>query len=376
MTKNWTATPSKGNVERNVEIIVHVCVWIYIFASPLLTRRRDESIEWLSYFQRLYFPLTSCLVFYVNYFYLIPRLVLKSKKYKSYVLYNILLICALLMSWELYNALLPPIMEAPASKVATEVTNAVRRVTAPPPPQPPVYVRLMFVLRNFGSLAFLSFLALAVRLSVQWRKAEVARQEAELKRSEAELSNLKNQINPHFLLNTLNNIYSLTAFDTEQAQHAIQELSKLLRYILYENQEKFVDLKKETEFLVTYVHLMRIRLSSNVKVELDFDVPDDKPYQVAPLIFISLVENAFKHGVSPTQPSFIRVSLKIEDEHLRFACHNSNFPKSVGDKSPGGIGLQQVRSRLELIYPGKYDWRYGVDQTSGTYFSEIDIALS
>ncbi len=351
----------KGRLEYNVEITIHICFWAYIFVSPLIFVRGGEEIDWGRYFQRLYFPLSSCAVFYLNYFYFIPRYVLHNKRYGHFALYNILLIVVLMLSRDYYVTLLPPIEPEMGSR---------------PHRRPNVddhhwFFQAMFVLRNFLSLAFLVFLATVVKLSVQWRKAEVARQQAELGRSEAELMNLKNQINPHFLLNTLNNIYALTAFDADQAQQAISRLSRLLRYVLYENQAPQVSLRKEVEFLHTYIELMRIRLTDNVKIDVQMNLPPDDDRPVAPLIFISLVENAFKHGVSPTQPSFIHIALQVDDDGLHFCCRNSNFPKAAGDKSPGGIGLTQVQRRLDYSYPGRYTWHYGVD--GDTYYSQIDI---
>ena len=122
---------------------------------------------------------------------------------------------------------------------------------------------------------------------------------AERQKTEAELKNLKNQLNPHFLLNTLNNIYALIAFNSDKAQEAVQELSKLLRHVLYDNQQTFVPLEKELDFIRNYVALMRIRLPQQVEVSVNLEVDSGGALQIAPLIFISLIENAFKHGISP-----------------------------------------------------------------------------
>ena len=203
--------------------------------------------------------------------------------------------------------------------------------------------------------------------------AETARKEAEWQKTEAELKNLKNQINPHFLLNTLNNIYALTSFDKEKAQTAIQELSKMLRYMLYENQSEFVSLEKEADFIQNYISLMRLRQPKNVELMVDIEIKGHEKRQVAPLIFISLIENAFKHGVSPTLPSFIKISLKVEDDTIIFNESNTNFPKSSEDKAPGGIGLQQVHSRLNFSYPDSHDWVYGVSANGREYHSSIKI---
>ena len=214
--------------------------------------------------------------------------------------------------------------------------------------------------------------ATCIKLAQQWYWAEKALKDADAARIDAELSNLRNQINPHFLLNTLNNIYALTAFDTQKAQESIQELSKMLRHILYDYQQPRVPLQDETEFIDNYVKLMRIRLPNSVEVVSKFHVLD-KQADVAPMIFISLVENAFKHGVSPTEPSFIHITIEGDRKHVICDIKNSNYPKAEGDHSGHGIGLQQVQRRLELSYYQQYTWEYGVSPDGKTFHSRILI---
>ena len=184
---------------------------------------------------------------------------------------------------------------------------------------------------------------------------------------------LQNQLNPHFLLNTLNNIYALIAFDTDKAQQAVQELSRLLRHVLYDNQQTFVSLGKEMDFIRNYIELMRIRLSSNVVVETNIDISPDNRTEIAPLIFISLIENAFKHGISPTEPSFIRIAFSESNGEVRCEITNSYHPKAETDKSGSGIGLEQVSKRLELIYPGRYQWQHEVSKDKKEYSSRLVI---
>ena len=182
--------------------------------------------------------------------------------------------------------------------------------------------------------------------------------------------NLRNQINPHFLLNTLNNIYALTAFDTTKAQNAIQELSKMLRHILYDYQQPTVPLKDEAEFLENYVKLMKIRLPQSVEVRSEFNIQNAQQ-SVAPMIFISLVENAFKHGVSTTEPSFVHINISDDNDTIVCNIKNSNFPKPASDDSGHGIGLKQVLRRLELAYPDNYTWENGK-----TYHSVIRLNIN
>ena len=197
------------------------------------------------------------------------------------------------------------------------------------------------------------------RLLYGERHAVYAGRELEKSRAEAELQNLKSQLNPHFLFNTLNNIYSLIAFSPERAQEAVHDLSRLLRYVLYDSSQPMVPLEKELDFIRNYVELMRIRLPEHVKLTTDISAATPET-QVAPLLFISLIENAFKHGVSHNKPSFI--DLKIHQEGTRIVCsiRNSDFPKDNGqDKSGSGIGLQNLSRRLELLYPSHHIFTYG-----------------
>ena len=225
---------------------------------------------------------------------------------------------------------------------------------------PPKWI---FILRDVSTMILTAGLSAAIKLSRRWAQMDADRREAEKSRTEAELKNLRNQLNPHFLLNTLNNIYALIAFDADKAQTAVQELSRLLRHVLYDNQQNFVTLDKEMDFIRNYIELMRIRLSANVRVETKIDVRPDSRTEIAPLIFISLIENAFKHGISPTEPS------------LHCEITNSYHPKSVADKSGSGIGLEQVRKRLELTYPGHYAWQQGVSEAMKEYKSILIIKI-
>jgi sensor histidine kinase YesM len=229
-------------------------------------------------------------------------------------------------------------------------------------------------MHDIFNLAVSAAVATGIVLALRWQHNEEARLAAEAAKTEAELKNLRSQINPHFLLNTLNNIYALTAIDQTRAQEAIQQLSRLLRHMLYENQEAQVDLQDEIQFLENYVSLMKIRLSQDVDVKLTKQV-SDAHLKVAPLLFISLVENAFKHGISPTNPSFVHISI-LEDGHiLRVTIENSYYPKNEQDRSGHGIGLNQVQQRLDLAYSGRYDWQKGISEDGNTYTSQITIII-
>lgn len=351
---------------------IHLLVSLYVLASPVLLMGPSDSITLTEYLQRIVSPLFMCVIFYTNFFILVPRLFLQKRHWQFFVL-NVALL--LLIAW-MQNLYFDFLCNYWLNHGDEERRAFARHMLRRHEETGAVALFCKRYAHTMLSHLIVVVIALSARISLQWNKAEKARQQAEIGLREAELQNLRNQINPHFLLNTLNNIYALTVFDTEKAQKAIQELGKMLRYILYENQTQFVSLQKEAEFIRNYVALMRLRLPQSVEVSVSISFPEQDNLQVAPLIFIPLVENAFKHGISPTQPSFIRISLTANDGNIHFTETNSNFPKTKSDKTPGGIGLQQVRKRLELSYPGSHAWHYGTTPDGSTYFSTIEICLT
>ena len=242
-----------------------------------------------------------------------------------------------------------------------------------PPMERPWQDTMFFFLRNAMLYLLVVGVSVAIRMTGQWYRAENIRKDLERSRSEAELQNLKSQLNPHFLFNTLNNIYSLIQLDPDRAQQTVHDLSRLLRYVLYDSSRPTVPLKAEMDFLGNYIELMRIRLPRHVR--LDVSLPENPSHTlVAPLLFISLVENAFKHGVSNDRPSFIDIDIREEEGVLACRIENSFFPKSGADRSGSGIGLANLCRRLEMIYPGRYEMKYG--QHGDTYETLLRINLT
>lgn len=344
----------------HLAIYIHIIAWVLLFTFPLLMEDHSEGIRWNEYFRRLSIPVSFFIIFYANYWLLVPKFLLKKER-SRYLLYNILLIAVLLVFFHLfYFPYLQDCFFGKDTKVEPFVSFH----------HPP---RWAFLIKDCVMYIFMAGLGTVIRLSMQWQKAETARQEAEQSRMEAELNNLRNQLNPHFLLNTLNNIYALIAFDTDKAQQAVQDLSKLLRHVLYENRGTFVPLCKEIDFIHNYIELMRIRLVKGVSLVINIEVAKDSQTPIAPLIFISLIENAFKHGISPTEPSFISITISEREGQVVCEIANSNHPKNRSDKSGSGIGLEQVKKRLELLYPGRYEWRKGVNADGSVYTSLLAI---
>ncbi len=212
--------------------------------------------------------------------------------------------------------------------------------------------------------------AVGFRYIVRWGDMQMRLKEERQKNAEAELAWLKNQLNPHFLFNTLNNISSLVQIDQDTAQESIGQLSDLLRYTLYESNHELVPVEGEIEFMNNYIELMRLRCNELATVEVDLQIPI-KPMRIVPLLFISLIENAFKHGVNSRKPSFVRIRFKAEGDDLVFTCENSDHPKPDVNRSGSGIGLENLRRRLDLAYPGRY--RYDQALRENSYFVQITL---
>ena len=210
---------------------------------------------------------------------------------------------------------------------------------------------LVFLVLNFVIAA----VAIGIRHFIRTRQIRQQLKEEKAKNTEAELAWLKNQINPHFLFNTLNNISSLVQIDADKAQDAIAQLSDLLRYAMYETNKNTVPLQGEMEFMRNYVELMKLRCNDKTIVNCQLSTINNQ-LAVAPLLFISLIENAFKHGVSSNRDSRIDITLTTDEHQLTFICKNTNFPKSDTDRSGSGIGLENTRRRMDLIYKDRYTW--------------------
>ena len=339
------------DINKHLAGACHMALWAFLFLSPL-TYWRGTGFHFMHYLMTCMTPLFQMIVFYLNYVVLAPKLFVRGK-HRYDLLINILLLTTLgtiLHFWMVYvNSIYVPNSNINDDAIGT----------------------ISYIARNSLNLAIFAGGATALALARRWVTTDQKLKEVEAERATAELRNLRSQINPHFLLNTLNNIYALTAFDTPKAQQAIQELSKMLRHILYDYQQPKVALSDEVEFLENYVNLMRIRLSDSVDVKFQTFIANPQ-LEVAPMVFISLVENAFKHGVSPSEPSFIHIQIESADNQIVCDIQNSNHPKTANDHSGHGIGLVQVQRRLELTYPNHYQWEHGPTD-DGIYRSRIVI---
>lgn len=211
---------------------------------------------------------------------------------------------------------------------------------------------------------------IGIKLYFKQRGDRKRLEQLEKENLEQQLEYLKYQINPHFLMNTLNNIHALVDIDPEKSKQTILELSKMMRFVLYEGNKQGVPLDREIAFLQNYIQLMKLRYTDKVKITVD--VPKELPNkEVPPLMFITFVENAFKHGVSYRQASFIDIAISIGEDKLVFDCRNSRIPKE--DDKHGGVGLANVKKRLELIYGNRY--ALDIKDEQDTYTVKLSLPL-
>jgi len=239
---------------------------------------------------------------------------------------------------------------------------------------PPNFPRILFTL-IYSLIAILMVgFNIAIRLIFQSFRDEERMKELEREKLRTELQYLKYQMNPHFFMNTLNNIHALVDIDTEKARSSIIELSKLMRYVLYESNNTMISLAKELQFQDNYVTLMKLRFINKVHIEID--VPESIPdVQVPPLLFITFIENAFKHGISYQKDSFIKLKLQIDEANNKIIYYSSNSNwKKVEDKHHG-IGLDNVKQRLNLIYGSDFTLSINNDKEKNTFDVLLIIPL-
>ena len=231
---------------------------------------------------------------------------------------------------------------------------------------------------DFYMIAIIA-LVLGVSTSItaiqKWQLDSQKHQEMEQDKISSELSFLKAQINPHFFFNTLNNIYALTLVNVDTSRKAIHQLSRMMRYVLYDTQNSTTQLSQEIAFIKDYISLMQLRLTDVVKI--NFSSPAVlKDVAIPPMIFLPFVENAFKHGVSATQPSFIDINVGQQNNLIDLQVVNTVIKEQSNNLEAGsGIGLNNTRRRLDLLYPGKYTLQINENAADKTYSVHLTLNL-
>lgn len=307
------------------ENMAYALVWATVFLIPFIfTKLVSDSdlnihlvfISWgkiLPYF----------IIFLVNNYILAPFLLLR-QRYFGYILSVLLLVIAVFGNVELLH-----------------ITDSIGQIS-------------ITELRWYWNMLFgLVLAAVNSLIKLYYRTLYKAQRMAILEKEsiESQMEYLKYQINPHFLMNTLNNIHAMIDFDTDMAKQSVVELSHLLRHILYDSSEKHTTLDKEIDFIDSYIKLMRIRYIDEVNI--DFNKPDIvlcRKIKLPPLLLIVLVENAFKHGISYNSNSYIKIDIMVFDNELSCIVTNSRHDKGENTTEHSGIGLNNITKRLELLF--------------------------
>lgn len=286
---------------------------------------------------------------YLNFYWLIPRLLLNQKFLK----YAIYLIGA--------AVLLAPIK-----------TFALYFVTSS---DPEWQANLLLTMDyTFIAMFLVGGASTVVKIILDWSFQARERKKLETQTMQSELRFLKSQINPHFLFNTLNSLYAHTLKKSDEAPEIVLKLSEMMRYMLYECNEKQVPLEKEVKYIKNYLDLERIRQGNTA--EVTFDVAGDIRHQkVTPLLFIPFLENSFKHGVNhQLKEGFVRVYLDVAPDEITFFIENSKPPQTQIRKTQfGGIGLTNVERRLNLLYPDRHE--LSIENTPHSYSVTLQLGL-
>lgn len=375
-----------------LEQLVYLVIWLIVFLVPVVmvfwplqTALDSEDVNWSTVFRIWGFGIAPFFIlFCINDLWLIPSFLLR-KRYLKYILFSLFFLLLFGISEGTVNQFTPTKKGFPPQnhyenqekrqpphhddRAWESPKQEAREHTIPPPPKPSAQGKpqegkkhlkapLFFAIIPLAPL-FLSIIIailmigfnIAIKLLIKSLKDEERMKDLERSRLKSELEVLKYEISPHFFMNTLNNIHALVDIDTEQAQKAIVYLSKMMRYVLYETNRDCSLLRLEIQFMNNYIKLMRLRYTNQIIINVSF--PEDPPnIDVPPLLYISFIENAFKHGVSYKNTSVICIALEVKDEALVFNCSNSNHGKS--EEQHKGIGLENIQKRLKLIYDTRY----------------------
>jgi two-component system, LytTR family, sensor kinase len=223
------------------------------------------------------------------------------------------------------------------------------------------HIMYNIVIRSLFSSLIILGISFSFKITGEWSKSEQKMQASENEKLIAELALMKSQINPHFLFNSLNNIYSLAYKKSDDAPTAIVKLSQLMRYMLYDSDEEQVVLSKEVEYIENYIALQKLRLSDNEMINFQVDGDPEQVY-LAPMLLIPFIENAFKHGISCTSKPKIAIRLEVARQYIIFTVENAIGNISPATENASGFGLANVQRRLELLYPNSYELKIASEQ--------------
>ncbi len=358
--KLMNETTQKNNNRSLSYLFVHIILIIFTFVLPevIFSFSGYRRVPIVTYTHVLFYIIT----FYISYFVLIEQFLFK-KKVLQFITYALLLAIAMVILLYFAHSSIKEYIYPNLDFKRPYFPDTISKIGT----------ILGFLSRDFAMLILAIGLSIAIKMGIRWSKIEKLNEAINLEKKEIELQNLKYQLNPHFLFNTLNNIYALVELSPQKAQESIHQLSKMLRYTLYENNVTEVLLEKELKFTENYINLMKLRLNENNTLKVKIYSGPTNNLKVAPLLFMSMIENAFKHGVNSTQPSNISIDISLNGSTVNCHTENSYFPKKENDKSGSGIGLTNLKRQLSLLYENRHTFSAHVE--NDTYVADLSINL-
>lgn len=348
---------SKKKLEKCLPHFIGLLLFL-ILPLFVFDRNNERAIYWIySYYYQLAFMIIA---FYVNYLIIIPRFFFSKRKIYFVVVLISFTILLLALSQYLYDVLQLDYLR-PENNIPVENIRPKGRFGLHPK-----------LIDNFFLFIIVLGFSSGMAIIQHLRKNESKQKEIEKARVDSELAFLKNQISPHFFFNALNNIYGLIAIDSDKAQQSVEKLSGLMRYLIYDSNIETIELQKEFDFTLKYIELMQERLSSKVKLDVNISSKIPKG-QIPPLLFIPFIENAFKHGISYREHSFVSVKLTTENNKVIFECKNS-IPSGREEKNnKGGVGIVNIQKRLDLIYGNLF--KLDISKADKEYHVQLIIPL-
>jgi hypothetical protein len=353
-------------MSRIPQIILHLAGWAIFITLPILFFPGPKDVAVLFQGPRGLVEIVRYALligyFYFNYHLLVPRYYF-SKKYWQLILlttgmYFLIVILPGMTPGGAANPAQIPMHREPTSEYKIEPQFAPDVNMPGPFNEPEILREISFRLGKQTLLFTLVFLfSLMLRINARLRETETARQKAEV-------AYLHAQINPHFLFNTLNSIYSLALQQADSTAQAVVKLSNMMRYVLTDTVHERVSLAKEIDYLNNYIELQRLRLPESVNLIVKIDLPKNGEL-IAPMLIVPFIENAFKYGINPEQPSEISIEIKLEYQLLFCTIKNQKVSSGNGDKTE--VGIKNVQQRLQLLYPQKH--------TLDIKQSELDFAV-
>lgn len=337
-----------------LQATVWISIWlVFIFVGD--TTNRPDYYNWVTTFR-----VVLLIIFYNLAYYGLLPLYFSGKK-RFFFLLSILLFVAYIG--------LSMVTDLKIDELRKEAWDQTER-GRPFPERPWVFMIMPPFIIGLGIFG----VAATSRGFAAFEQKKKSEEEANRQRLEAEIALLKSQINPHFLLNTLNNLYAISLTDPDKTPDALFKLSEMVSYILYECASPRVSLTRDLEFVASYISLQRLRIPPNVELQVDLPKNPAEDLEIEPMILIPFIENAFKHGLTAEKPCEIDISIKLEGQHLFLKVENQVFPsQNVHRGNPSGIGMANTRQRLEHSYREKY--RLDIEKNEEAHRVKLDINL-